>query len=322
MKKARNGQQATLVVHSQPTNLFRNMETSPAIVQFETICGCNANCTFCSYGQMTRPKGLMDYELIEGIIRQAERAESLIPFLIGEPFLDQRMRDILALCKKTHPSAATILYSNMALCDAKTAEWLVHDQTLDRLCPSFYGPTPEIYRALQPPLDFHQVRQNIIHLLRLRQAMGKRRPRVEMQYILMDKTAGLLDQFKKYWSVIADGVAVVNHDTWHGLKADQSPAGFRRYPPGPIPCSRLWDSFNVHYDGTVVACCIDLEEEEVIGRMPRQTLKEVWHGKPLQRLRSLHLAGRQNEIPLCRNCTSWSSNPSWWINFWTQALYG
>lgn len=322
MKRPRKGQQATLVINSQPTNLLRNMEAAPTIVQFETICGCNARCTFCSYGQMKRPRGRMDDSLIDAVIQQGEGAHSLIPFLIGEPFLDQRMRDILALCKKTHPNAATVLYSNMSLCDTNTAEWLVQDQTLDQLCPSFYGPTPEIYRALQPPLDFHQVRQNIIHLLRLKCLAGLKLPRVEMQYILMDQTAGLLDQFGKYWGVLADSVSVVNYDTWHGLRPDRSPAGSRRYPLGPIPCSRLWDSFNVHYDGTVVACCIDFEEEEVIGRMPRQALKEIWHGKALQRLRTLHLAGRQNEIPLCRNCTSWASNPSWWVKFWTQALYG
>ena len=94
MKKPRQGQQTTLVINSQPTNLFRHMEAAPAIVQFETICGCNANCTFCSYGQMKRSKGLMDGNLIESIIQQAKGAHSLIPFLIGEPFLDQRMREI------------------------------------------------------------------------------------------------------------------------------------------------------------------------------------------------------------------------------------
>lgn len=322
MKRSRSGGPATFVVQSQPTDLFRHMEDAPAIVQFETICGCNANCTFCSYGHMKRPKGLMDEKLIESIIRQAEGAKSLIPFLIGEPLLDKRMRSILTLCKQTQPSMSTILYSNMALCDAQTAEWLVHDQTLDQICPSFYGPTPEIYRKLQPPLDFHSVRQNIIHLLRVRQGAGKPRPRVEMQFILMDATAGLYEQFSRYWSTLADGVAVVNYDTWHGLKPSRLPMGYRRYPPGPIPCSRLWDSFNVHYDGTVVACCIDLEGEEKIGYMPKQTLQEIWHGLPLQRLRSLHLAGRQNEIPLCRNCTSMASNPNWWIRFWAEALYG
>lgn len=314
-------QQQTLEVKTAPARVFQCLEKTPRIVQFETICGCNARCTFCSFPQMKRPHGQMDFELIKTIIIQAKGAKSLIPFLVGEPFLDKRMRDILALCKRLQPTATTVLYSNMALCSAETAQWLVLDQTLDRLCPSFYGPTPYVYRELQPPLNFHEVRKNILRLLRLRHASGKVRPMVDMQYILMDKTVPYLGQFKKYWGVLADAVSTVNYDTWHGIKPNESVLSHNR-TKDPIPCSRLWESFNVHYDGTVVACCIDLEAEEVIGRMPQQTLQEIWQGKPLQRLRAMHLAGRQGEIPLCRNCTAWSTGPEWWVRFWSEALYG
>lgn len=322
MKRPPRQQNINLTVKEEQLCLFRDLEQAPEIIQFESICGCNARCSFCAYPKMKRAGGLMPWPMIEQIVQQAKGAKSLIPFLLGEPLLDKRLREILALCKREQPQAATVLYSNMSLCDQETAAWLVADQTLDKIGPSFYGPNPYIYRQMQPPLDFHTVRRNIIHLVKERQAQGKRLPVVDMQYIITETTAPHAAQFLKYWKSIADDVSMVYFDTWHGLVPDQSPPDQAQRPPGPIPCSRLWDSLNIHHDGTVVACCIDLEEEAVIGHFPAQSLQEIWHGQPLRVLRRLHLAGQQDKIPLCRNCTSWKSNPKWWVDFWSRALYG
>lgn len=322
MKRPPRQQQLNLTVKEEQLPLFQQMEATPRIVQFESICGCNANCSFCPYPTMRRPRGQMAWPMIEQIIAQSDGATSLIPFLLGEPLLDPRLRQILALCKQQQPQAATVLYSNMSRCDHDVASWLVQDQTVNRICPSFYGPNPLVYRQLQPPLDYHTVRRNIIHLAKLRQAAGQRYPIIDMQYILMDLTEPHFAQFRDYWQAIVDQVSPVNFDTWHGLVADRSvrPAG----PPlpGPIPCSRLWEGINIHHDGTAVACCIDLEQQAVIGHFPQQSLAEIWHGQPLRILRRLHLAGQQARIPLCRDCTSWRSGPPWWVKFWTQALYG
>lgn len=315
-------QQLNLLVKHEQQCLFGHLEQAPEIVQFESICGCNANCSFCAYPKMQRAKGLMPMAMIEQIVQQAKGVRSLLPFLLGEPFLDSRLRDILALCKRLQPQAATVLYSNMSLCDQEAATWLVADQTLDQLSPCFYGPTPFIYRQLQPPLDFHSVRQNIIHLIKERQLQGRRKPVVNMQYILTETTAPYAAQFQKYWGAVADKVSLVRFDTWHGLQPDQSPPSLPEYPPGPIPCSRLWDGMSIHHDGTAVACCIDLEQEAVIGQFPEQSLAEIWHGSALRVLRRLHLAGQQDQIPLCRNCTAWRSNPQWWVDFWSHTLYG
>lgn len=311
-----------LLVKQEQQCLFPHLEQAPQIVQFESISGCNADCSFCAYPGMKRPKGLMPLPLLEQVVRQSSHARSLIPFLLGEPFLDGRLREILSLCKRLQPAAMTVIYSNMSLCDQETAAWLVSDQTLDVLCPSFYGPTPDIYRQLQPPLDFHIVRQNILHLLRERQLRGKQKPLVAMQYLLTEQTAPYAAQFQRYWQAVADQVSFVRFDTWHGLKPDQSPPDLPNYPPGPIPCSRLWDSLNMHHDGTVVACCVDLEAEAVIGHFPEQSLQEIWHGQPLRALRRLHLAGQQGSVSPCRDCTSWRSNPQWWVDFWAKSWYG
>ncbi len=295
-------------------------EAQPQVVQFETICGCNARCVFCCYPSLRRSRGKMDWALIERIITQAGGAQTLIPFLLGEPLLDDRMRDVLALCKATQPKAKTVLYSNMSRCDQAAIEWIVQDQNLDIICPSFYGPTPETYRELQPPLDFHQVRSNIIRLIAERRRLQVPKPRVQMNYILTDLTRPHLKRFVDYWRPLADTVEVVYHDTWHGEQPERD--SMKVLPPGPIPCSRLWESLNIHQDGTAVACCIDHEQQEKIGRLPEQSLLEIWHGEPLARLRRLHLAGRHAEIPLCRDCTSWLSNPAWWTGFWIRAWYG
>jgi radical SAM protein with 4Fe4S-binding SPASM domain len=69
------------------------------------------------------------------------------------------------------------------------------------------------------------------------------------------------------------------------------------------PCFLLWRFLVVHYDGTVVPCCMDFTQAMPIGNIMERPLKELWNGKTLRKLRELHIQGRYDEIPLCRDCS-------------------
>ncbi|MBN1433985.1 SPASM domain-containing protein [Candidatus Fermentibacterales bacterium] len=71
----------------------------------------------------------------------------------------------------------------------------------------------------------------------------------------------------------------------------------------PRPCSHLWSSMTVCWDGKVVPCCRDLNAELIVGDLNRQTIEEVWRGETLTRLRRLHAQGRHREIDLCEPCS-------------------
>jgi radical SAM protein with 4Fe4S-binding SPASM domain len=67
----------------------------------------------------------------------------------------------------------------------------------------------------------------------------------------------------------------------------------------------LWKNFTVLYDGRVTPCCIDAEGELIIGNVQKSSIKEIWHGAQLKKLRELHKKGEWDKIPICARCREW-----------------
>lgn len=144
------------------------MKIFPQIVQVETLNLCNARCSFCLQPGMRRARGRMADSLIEEIIRQVDRADSVLPFLLGEPLLDERLVDILTRVKERSPEVGTCIYTNGSLLNEKRGEEILRSRALDLLCISFYGPDRETFNRLQPPLDYDVVACNVLNFARIK----------------------------------------------------------------------------------------------------------------------------------------------------------
>lgn len=297
------------------------LERCPQLLQFETHAMCNANCNFCCHSMMKRKKGRMPDKLIKKLLAQADGIDTLIPFLMGEPFLDNRIIKVLHMCRAIQPQCSIVLHSNMSLCHKQYATEIIEKNLVDEIHTSFYGISPHQYKKLQG-LDYFQVVRNILYLIQEREKRGRKNPVVICDYILMDELLPYYNAFKEYWQPIVDAVRTVCYDDWHG---DQPDRGSRFHPVRltRTPCFRLWHDMNVHWDGNVVLCCIDYEQEVVLGNVNKQSLAEIWQGERMKEIRSLHMEGRYDEIPICGKCNAWKySNPDWWNKMWTIGYYG
>jgi len=47
----------------------------------------------------------------------------------------------------------------------------------------------------------------------------------------------------------------------------------------------------------------------VVGHIEKNSIEEIWKGGEYEVLRKLHLEGRYDEIPVCKNCTDWQASP-------------
>jgi len=180
---------------------------------------------------------------------------------------------------------------------------IVDFNLLDELHISFYGPTEELYKKYQPPLNRAKTVANIQQFFNYRQKKGKAKPHITLHVLNVPEILAAINGYKDVIKFVDDS-AVVQFDTFHGdipdLAGDQTKTlglPFKR-----VPCERLWKGLNVHFDGSVVPCCIDYKDEQVLGNASTQTLEEIWRGEKFQAIRKLHLEKRWNEIPLCKNC--------------------
>jgi radical SAM protein with 4Fe4S-binding SPASM domain len=58
----------------------------------------------------------------------------------------------------------------------------------------------------------------------------------------------------------------------------------------------------VHWDGAIGLCCTDYDAEMNFGNIKDKTIKEIWLGELMQKIRKLHEQSRWEEVPLCLKC--------------------
>lgn len=293
------------------------------MLQFETNTACNAHCTFCEHDCMTR-KGIMPTsKIIDLIYHFGHKVNEVIPFGMQEPLLEPRLSAILANVKQLNPHVQTIIYSNLGVYPEQQLREIVDWGTLDQLEVSFYGATKEIYNKLQPPLDFEQTKQNILKVMELKREYGRTKPTVELMMLHTPQTWLHLNSYVAEWQGKVDKVSMVHYDGWCGRQPYNYEVEKTIWNnPGQTdraPCPRLWNSMYVHYDGTVVPCCLDAHDEEPCGNVFKDW--NIWHTSPrLNELRVLHEQRRFSEIPLCRDCVTWRYGVEVeWNKFWMNA---
>jgi radical SAM protein with 4Fe4S-binding SPASM domain len=75
---------------------------------------------------------------------------------------------------------------------------------------------------------------------------------------------------------------------------------------GRYPCPVLWFNPVVNWDGEVTTCCVNyMRNELIIGDVKKQSLKEIWNGEKLRKIRQAHVKGDFSELPTCAKCTYW-----------------
>ena len=296
---------------------FLNNSPFPRFIQFETSTVCNAKCLMCPHDKMKR-SGTAKWSTITKIIREVGyRVDAICPFLMQEPMLEPRLASILANIKQYNSAITTMIYSNLSILH-KDIEKIIKLGLLDTLEISFYGPTEQLYKKWQPPLNRDKTIANIKRVKALRDRLKRTKPKIEIHVLSIPE---IMDNVWGYKEVAAyvDKITNVQFDTFHGdipdLAGDQTQ--YLGKPQPRTPCARLWTGVNIHFDGSVVPCCIDYNDEHVMGNVNDNTLDEIWNGKKFKRFRKLHIARKWDKIKMCKNCTVHEYQfGNEWITFW------
>jgi radical SAM protein with 4Fe4S-binding SPASM domain len=65
-------------------------------------------------------------------------------------------------------------------------------------------------------------------------------------------------------------------------------------------CINPWLSASISCNGNVSACCISTGDDIQLGNIKDQTLKEIWAGSEIEKLREEHMSRNYREV--CRKC--------------------
>lgn len=295
----------------------------PSRVEIETTSFCNARCSHCEYTTLGRPHAHMEMGLYKKIIDECDQykqyCREVFLFWMGEPFLDPKFFEKVEYAKQKKSFKVTS-YSNGSLLTAENCQKLI-ESGLDSIVFGADGATPKSYEAIRIGLSYERMVDGIRRLADLKRKLGAKKPHIHVQMVLTPLNYEEAGLFNETWAGIADEISLRKMVVWSGDTIEDGLMDYSRTLVGErysqsIPCIFLWSMMVIAQDGKVTLCCTDSRVKYEVGDLRKESIQQVWHGHRMTQLRELHLAGRMNEIPICKTCNHRQilENPWWWYS--------
>ncbi len=266
----------------------------PPIVGIETTNKCNAACTICPRPTMKRAKGVMRQDIFERLVAECAegRCRVLRLYNFGEPLMDPDLPARIEFAKRSGVRRVKI-FTNGSLLSGERAERLL-ESGLDEIKISIDGADPEEFARLRKGLRLEKIVENVRRFVEMRTASGRgRSPLVVATCTQTSDREGT----ERLLRGVVDRIDYAPFHNWTG-----SLSALAR-PRARKPCSRVWQTFTVHWNGDVALCCLDFDGREILGNVEKSSIREIRQSPRYRELRRLHALSRQDEIPLCRECT-------------------
>jgi radical SAM protein with 4Fe4S-binding SPASM domain len=251
---------------------------------------------------MHRRQGVMDFDLFRKIVDEcaALGITHVRMHNYGEAFLDKQLVEKVRYAK-SRGIAEVGMISNGSLITEDVARAMI-EAGLDAINISVDAAGKEVFERTRVHLDYDTVIGNIRTLARLRQEMGRKRPRLILSFVRQHDSA---DEraFIEEWSRVADKVHVTDLHNWAGTLNATSDVNY--------PCYRLWLTFTVLWDGRVSLCCADFDGRNVLGDLRTQTIAQIWNSPAYRAVRRQHLQSGGPEI--CRSCDLPKKDSPLWV---------
>ena len=256
---------------------------APDHVQIQTITGCNGRCIFCPNGKtrLEIPKGRrMEWDLYRSIVDQCIdmgiRRYSV--YLMNEPMLDpelpERVGCITERIKKPQYVKVT---SHGGLLTGDMARGLL-DAGLHKLKISVQSLNPDTYRQIMG-LPLEKTLKNIDRFLELKQKGGYKRPKLEIVMVDSAQTHDEISRSRQYWEdrqIKLYVEPVENRADQHNIRETAISAQKLKAFSW---CRRLMEQIYILYDGRMVQCCADWEQQSVMGDLTGDSLSDIWYGR-------------------------------------------
>jgi len=270
-------------------------------VRYEVTDNCNAECIMCprDMHKLGRPHGVMDQAQYEKSIDEVVSlgCKQIVLTGFGEPLVDKKLELKVAYAKSK--GLNTYFISNASLLTRKRAASLI-EAGLDELRVSYYGMRKETYEKVMVGLNFDVTMKNLHDFLELRDELGSKKPRLELNWLVLPENEDDTEAFKEYWGPRADAIEIWNpHNFGDGRDYRQ------RFEEVAMKntCGRPENGpLQIQWNGEVIPCCYDYNNQIILGNAFEQPVLEILNGEKYQLLRHAHANKKFNLFPFCNQC--------------------
>lgn len=272
----------------------------PFHVDIETTDACNLRCIMCVHGTTgVMNTGMIDMDFAMGFIDQmASGGAYSVKFnWRGEPALHKGIVTLVRYAKQK--GLIDVQFNTNGLPFDKEKIRQLIEAGLDRVIFSVDGATKETYESIRVGADYDRLIDNIKAFHWIRKEMGKTRPYIRIQMVKMKTNRDEVKQFIDMWKPFVDEIQV--NDVTDRGQGNMLSAG-DKVAVGRKRCPQPWQRMVVSWDGKVMPCCADWNMKWIIGDAKKESLKAIWKGEQMKRLRRLIQDLRLDEFEPCKSC--------------------
>lgn len=282
--------------------------TAIRIVSIEFCSVCNLRCRYCDLRQNDRP-AFLDVDLYAKLMDElsepdAYHLETLEWPISGAFFLHPQYTDILQLTRAAidrNPRFRPwiILNDNMMLFTPDRIEQVLATGVINQIICSIDGRDAPSLERMRPRARWDRVLAHTEQLVDANQRAGhpliieinngidhacRHTPRDPRLQTLFDRVDHV-----RYWE------PTDWNESFHG----DTPA----FAPARSFCTFVLNSATLSTAGTIIKCCMDLQERTAYGNFRTHTLNEIWHSPQRRRDLGLMARNQRNQLPFCATCS-------------------
>ncbi|MCK6473276.1 MAG: radical SAM protein [Planctomycetes bacterium] len=266
------------------------------IFDLEACGACNLSCPFCPR-DLLPPTGNMSLATFAKFLDHVPlRAGDNLAFVgIGEPTMNRRLPEFLALAKARYPRITTWITSNGTFLNEKVLPPLL-DAGLDTLDVSFNGLEKETYERLMKGARFETVLANLEYAAR-EVAQRGHATRLQVNFIVSKENAHKEESIKVFWRT--RGIRHFRVQRMHDRNGDAKVAGMTPQDAPGLRCSScaIFDVTTfITWEGHVMHCCHDIPRKYPIADINVHDWAEI-----ARRKAEIRRTGAWPQM--CGNCT-------------------
>ncbi|MFT7860919.1 MAG: radical SAM protein [Sulfurimonas sp.] len=276
----------------------------PLNLDIETTDLCNLKCPMCARTIKDANKEnhvaksrYIDKEAYMDIIDQgvANGVKAIKLQYLGEPLLHKDVVFQVEYAKKKGILDVMFNTNGVLLTPELSKELL--EAGLDKLFVSFDAVNPKLYAQQRVGTSIGVVIDNIYEFIKLRNEISPK-TQIRLSMVMYDDPVWQqqFEAMKVMWDGLVDslGYGVFNERDADKKHEYEKVEGF--------VCEQLFQRMFLKCNGNVTVCCVDGDDEYVVGNWKEQRLVDIWNSPKYKDIRDLHIKGNYDQVPMCRKC--------------------
>jgi radical SAM protein with 4Fe4S-binding SPASM domain len=168
---------------------------------------------------------------------------------------------------------------------------------IDKVFISFDAVNPKLYMQQRVGATMGKVIDNIYAFIEQRNKFYPK-THIRLSMVMYDDPIWKrqFEAMKVMWDGLVDSLG-------YGVFNERNPDKKHEYEKvDGFSCEQLFQRMFLKCNGNVTVCCVDDQDEYVVGNWKEQRLIDIWNSPKYKAIRDAHKNGNYYDIPMCRKC--------------------